>query len=509
MGAPWEKEYAAPAGGAPWEKYGSPETIHPPQVSNPGAPGGGATPPARGLTEKFLRSAGLVGKGLATGAASTAGMLGDAANTAINFALPADHQLGMPSKLLERGLNALGTPTPENGAERAVEGIANFTGGAMLDPVSRGMAKRFAPDAGKPMPLTQKQSTIIEGRKEGYKLPPSQGHGGLTGAVLEGLAGKERVAKDIEIANQRITNKIGRAEAGLGNNEPSAAALKTATDEAIKQGYDPLRNIPGRMTNGGVYRRQLDALVKKNGGLNDSFDNVNPDVLDLARKYQKRTFKPGDAVDAISGLRSNASDAFRTGNSALGRTQRGIADALEKSIELNLGNSPLLGNFRDARKLIAKQTAVGKATVEGSGNVNAINMGGQVQRHPEYFDGGLETMGRFANSFGKYAGIPQTENVVPTNHFTGYVGLGGGLGALGALAMGHPAVAALGAAGAAAPAARLGLRKALMSEPAQRMFVDPKLAPGLLEKMLTNPRLMRGYPAGIQGLFSDDGTDQR
>lgn len=480
-------------------------TSNSPPVSNPGAPGGGATPPARGLTERFLRGAGLVGQGLATGAAGTAGMLGDALNSGLNMALPAGHQLGMPSQALQRGLNNMGAPQAENGAERAVAGISNFVGGAMLDPLSRGMAKRFAPNVGQPRPPTPKEQTIMDARKAGYKLPPSQGHGGVTGALLEGLAGKERVAKDIEIGNQQVTNRIARSEAGVAPGAPlTNDALEAAKQASVDAGYTPLKQA-GQMSNGRVYRQALDSIESRYGNANPSFPGAaHDDVQALVNAYRRRSFDAGDAVESVQNLRRDASGAYRSGNNALAGAQKGISKALEDSMELNLGNSDKLDAFRTARTSLAKQNAVQRALVEGGGDVNAINMGQQFQKDPTKFSGGLDTMGRFASNFGSYAGMPKSEVVVPTNHFTGYTGWGG-IGALGALATGHPLIAAA----AAAPMARLGLRKSLMSEGAQRMFVDPKLGPGLLEKMLTDPRILRGMPAGIQGLFSDDGTNQR
>lgn len=96
-------------------------------------------PPAeaepRGMLDSLARGAGLAGRAVLKAGAAIPGMVGDAANTAINFGLRAvgAPTLGMPSQSMDRGIDAV-TPTPETATERVLfEDVAPavLSGGAL------------------------------------------------------------------------------------------------------------------------------------------------------------------------------------------------------------------------------------------------------------------------------------------------------------------------------------------------------------------------------------------
>ncbi len=87
----------------------------------------------------------------------------------------------------------------------------------------------------------------------------------------------------------------------------------------------------------------------------------NKEVLKLLGDYQQgTTMEPKVALRAIRKLREDASSNFTSEKPekvSLARTQKGIANALEQLIDDNLaagGNQQLLGNYRQARTMIAK-----------------------------------------------------------------------------------------------------------------------------------------------------------
>jgi hypothetical protein len=208
-----------------------------------------------------------------------------------------------------------------------------------------------------------------------------------------------------------------------------ADALKTLSDRGIKQ-----IKIPGRE-------------AKIVGGVN------------------VETFDAGDAIRMTQILRDEASSAFASGQSGLGKAKREAADAIESQIERQLfamgkNGGDLLRNFKESRKLMAKAHDVGDAIREGSGAVNAKTFGAKLQRGKP-LTGGLATIGKFANTFGDVAGIPQSGHANPfTIMDAGYSVAGGAL---------NPLAYTL-------PLARVAARYGLLSNPVQRAVSSPTYA---------------------------------
>lgn len=208
-----------------------------------------------------------------------------------------------------------------------------------------------------------------------------------------------------------------------------ADALKNLSDRGIKQ-----INIPG-------------TEAKTVGGVN------------------VETFDAGDAIKMTQILRDEASSAFAKGDKGLGKAKREAANAIESQIERHLfamgkNGGDLLKNFRESRILMAKAHDVGDAIREGSGAVNAKTFGAKLQRGKP-LTGELATIGKFANTFGDVAGIPQSGHANPfTIMDAGYAVAGGSL---------NPLAYAL-------PLARVGARYGLLSNPVQRAISSPAYA---------------------------------
>jgi hypothetical protein len=114
-------------------------------------------------------------------------------------------------------------------------------------------------------------------------------------------------------------------------------------------------------------------------------------------------FDAGSAMAKISELRSAADDAFRAGNSDIGRASRKAADAIENAIEKHLSvtkQADLLDNFRDARKLYAKTYTVEKAMNPSTGTIDANKLGSLLKRGKPLTDE-LKQAAEFANRFPK------------------------------------------------------------------------------------------------------------
>lgn len=504
----------------------SPGTKVTQQMSNPAAPGGGvAQPPGppivhhapwapEGTTlrtiQHFLedgpapdnptvrnlaRGVGLAGRAIGKGFTGSAYIGADALT---GLARMAGVNTGpLPSQRFDALF-----PQPQGVAEHVLD-FAGQAAGGMGDPMMVAAQRHFNPPPLVPNPTgarlpTPKEQTLMQARREGYVATPSQGKGGIGGSILEGLSGKSKLAKQAQIRNQAVTDELARQASSLAPGAPlTNETLDNAMRAAYESGYAPLENA-GQMTNGRVYRQALDDILAEHGNVNASFPQAaHPDVADLVSSYRQRTFDAGNAVEAIKNLRREAGDAYRANNGALARTKNAIANALESSIELNLNargedGRAMLDAFRAARQQIAKQNVVQRGLVEGSGSVNALKIGQQLQKAPGKLTDQLNTIGKFASVFGPVASMPKAESVVPTS-IQGVAGWSVPTAIAGWVA-GTPAAGAV----ASVPFAQYALRKALLSNAGQRLFVDPNLVPGALSRAMANPAVQRALP-GLLG----------
>jgi hypothetical protein len=476
-----------------------------------------AAQPQRTGTEQLLRALGLSVRPAAEAAGSTAGMVGDALNGAINLggmavnkvgqALGHDPQLpqlGMPSQAISRGIDSV-LPKPETGMEKFVNGAATIGYGmAGMDPLANAISKQLPQAA--PKVLSPREQTLLDAQKAGYLVPPDQVPGSKFGKLAEAFAGKRQLTQEMQVRNQANTNKLLTKGAGLPEGTPlTPEALKEAMSQTYQDGYEPVAQV-GRMTNGGIYRKALDQVLKDYQGASASFpDASNDKVAELVKNYRVPNYDSGDALKAISDLRGNASGLFAT-DPALAHANKGVANALEGSIDLNLRKSQqpgaewMLDAYRAARTQLAKQYEVSKALKVGSGDANAQRLAQSLQRGKPLTDE-LKTVGQFANVAPSLAGIPPTQN--PVGGFGHMVGMGIPPIVAGAVFGPHAGVAA-----AALPVARAGTRALMMSKAGQKM-IGPSLNPGIVEQLLGNPKAMRAFPSALEamGLYGPQEDD--
>jgi hypothetical protein len=205
---------------------------------------------------------------------------------------------------------------------------------------------------------------------------------------------------------------------------------------------------------------------------------------ELSGGLRVKGFDAANGIKMIQILRDEASDAFRVGDSALGKAKREAAKALEDQIERGLAGmgkdgADLLKNFRDARTLMAKSHNVEKALVAEGGQVNAKVLGAALQRGKP-LTGELKTIGAFANNFKDVAGVPKSGHANP------FTIMDFGFGA----ATGNPTL----------PMARVAARYGLLSGKGQKMFAKPDYQPGLLTRGAA-PTLEELRKLGLGGLL--------
>lgn len=391
---------------------------------------------------------------------------------------PATNLAGQTGNALARvagggisGAASAGAINPEDAGTGAMFGASIPGVATIVAPVGRaigaGMAARNAgkaADFAKKAPLTQ---TLQDGVAAGYVVPPSSVSPTLYNTVKESISGKIATAQVASTRNQEVTDRLVRRALGLAEDAPlSTDALRAYRTGQVEAGYEPLRQL-GTIPADTKFAADLQAVIKSNTGKGTIPAIENNAIKDLANAHRSQGFDAGDAVDAIRQLRENAQDAFRKGESALGRANRQIADAYEAAIERAIPtNAPkVLEDYQKSRANIARSFSVEDALKEGTGAVDARKLATQLQKDTP-LDGDLLTVARFASAFPKATQPPSLVAGAGVHNLKSFASSFGGVaGTIG----GGPVV---GAAMAAAPwVVPPALRAQMFSGRAQRALI--------------------------------------
>lgn len=364
---------------------------------------------------------------------------------------------------------AQGESRAQNAAIGGAGGAAGYAVGKGITALGNKLTERAATKAAQSEPMRE---TIAAAKDVGYVFDPTAINPSLPNRVLSGIAGKQNLAQRASIKNQEITNQLAAADIGLPQGQAitkeSLAALKKAEPAQV---YDAMRGL-GEIPVSESYTKALDRLTEAHRGAAKSF-NVKSPVPELVDNYRVSKFDADSAVSAISLLREDAAKAFRAGDTALAKANRGIADALEEE----LGRAPnapkeLLDQFRKARTQFAKIYTVEKSLNDATGNVNAATIGREFAKGKP-LSGNLEKIGRTQQAFQKSLATQKGDampGISPFDAMTGVISSG---------ASGNPSFLAT-------MLARPALQNALLSRPAQSMLAR-QAAPSMFPRMMRNP----------------------
>ena len=362
----------------------------------------------------------------------------------------------------------------ENAATGAAFGAAGQAVGKMAgNAINRIAVRRAAAQAGRQAASAEKNATLAAAQEAGYVVPPAATEGNMTGKILSGLSGKAKTEQLARIRNQRATNDLARNALGLGDDVSITPEVTQAVRRsAFESGYRPLSNL-GEVTTDETYNNTLNAIIRRNAGASRSFpDAATNDIAAAVEPYRVALFNSDDALQQIQVLRDAAGDAFRQGNSQLGKAYREVSGALEDQLERSIDSKEMLGAFREARRLMAKSHTVEEALVVGTGNVDATKLAAALQKGKP-LTGDLETIGKFANAFRDSARTPSGADANP---LTVLDFASGGFGA--GLSASTPAGAIL----LGLPAARVSARYGVLSGVGQRMFTRPNYGSGVIQR---------------------------
>jgi len=326
-------------------------------------------------------------------------------------------------------------------ATRATGGaVVGGLGSAMIDQESAGLGATLGaaiPVVGagvsklipKATQTPEMASAITAARESGYVIPPTQANPTLLNRVLEGTAGKLTTAQNASARNQQVTNKLAARSLGLADDTPITPELLSNIRATAGEAYDAIANsglikpkLYAGLTDTGMlqmsskYSEALDDIAKPFVTAAKGFPESTPSpVIDLVNSLKSNSFDASSAVSMIKQLRTGADDAFRSGNTDVGRASKSIANLLENSVEDHLkktGSVDLLKEFRNSRQLIAKTYSIEKALNQTTGSVDAVKLAGQLQKGKP-LSGELRQAAQFAQAFPKAARTPEQMGSLP------------------------------------------------------------------------------------------------
>jgi len=311
-----------------------------------------------------------------------------------------------------------------------------------------------------------------EGQNVGYVIPPTQVNPSLLNRVIEGSAGKISTAQNASFKNQQVTNRLAAKSLGLPEETVITPEVLSNLRTTAGKSYDAVSNA-GTITPTTSYFQALDEIKQPFVKILKDFPNQKPSsVIELVDSLKSPSFDASSVVSNIKQLRTQADDAFRTGNTDVGKASKKAANAMEDALEEHLKlvkNPDALKNFRDARQTIAKTYSVENALNQTSGSVDAKKLAAQLQKGKP-LSGELKQSAEFAQAFPTAVQTTERMGSIPqTSPLDLYASLG--LGTAG-LYGGDSQTAALGfASGAIRPA----LRATALSKPVQSRLTNQQM----------------------------------
>lgn len=244
-------------------------------------------------------------------------------------------------------------------------------------------------------------AAIRAAQGQGYLIPPSQAKPSLFNRTLEGFSGKLTTAQNASAKNQVVTNRLAAETLGIPTDVPITKEVLTTVRDMAGAKYANIGKT-GMVTPGPAYTTALDDIAAPHLRAMSGFPNAKPSpVISLVESLKSPSFDAAAAVAKIKELRNAADDAYRTGNTDVGRASKRAAKALEDALDdhlVSLGQPDLLQQFRDARQLIAKTYSIEKALNPSTGTVDAQKLAAQLNKGKP-LSGGLKEAADFANRF--------------------------------------------------------------------------------------------------------------
>ncbi len=335
----------------------------------------------------------------------------------------------------------------------------------------------------------------------GFKIPPNMVAPNFKNRLIESIAGKHATQQAISNANIDVAESLVKKELGLPADSPlNTLTMMNYRANQYKQGYDPIKNV-GKIRADDQFTKDLNNIYDKYTGKGTILANDRADIRELVGSYDLKSFHSSDVVDSLAFLREKSGDAFRKGDTAIGKAYKDISNAYENLLQRRLKemadipppspeelimeseggrvfpdfseNKNLLSAYQAARKNMAKSHTIENMIVEGGGTVDPRKIAQEYNNSPLKFEGDLKTLGAFSNAYpkamipDKVSGSPGVNNLRP---------LAGGLASPFATAVGGLPLGLMTALG---PSASQKL--------AENLLISKSFQKSLLEEPALNP----------------------
>lgn len=374
----------------------------------------------------------------------------------------------------------------ENNAERVKSMVAGAAGGAIggiaakgIDKVSQNAAKKVMQKATQKNLDAPVRSLANNARQAGYSLPPSYTNPNFINKSLAKIAGEADLARIASAKNQQVTNNLARKSIGLPEDQPITLEALGSVRQEAGQAYNVLKSL-GQVKTDRRFAKDINDITKTYISAGRDFAVKGGDrIQNVVSQVQGNKFGADAALDMIKIARSEASVAFRAGDTDLGLANQKLANAIESQLERAvIQNTQVpraaVQNFVNARKVIAKTYSIENA-LDASGNVSARKLASTLGKKP--LSGELKQAAEFSQIY------PQLNNVGVHGGngitlFDGIMGVGGGA------ATGNPGVAALALA---RPALKAGLSTSFAGKTLGTPSYNSKLMEALIKANILSP----------------------
>lgn len=397
---------------------------------------------------------------------------------------PQEYEL--PSHSFNQALTSAGVPAPRNLTEGITGAVMSGVAGSQLpNPTMAGAPANFMTPA--QQQAQRLAASLKKSQDAGFVVPPSTTNPSWANKTVETIGGKEASQNAARVTNQSARNAAAATDLGLKPEVFTPEAVAAVKQES-GQAFEAARTIPRVQTDSQYVNDLADVLQKTHGSNADFPGSANPDAAKIVDTYLQPEFGGDAAVSAIKQLRGKASDAYRTGNSELGMTYKGVSGALESQLERGAqqaGGSytDLVSALRQARQTYAKASTIEDALTP-AGDVSGQKLAAAWKRG-EPLSGQTLTAAEHAVNYPK-ANLPANSSNI--SHLNMY-----GAPAI-SLAMEHATGSPLGlVAGAALPMVRAGARSYLLSGAGQAGGLPGQASKAAaLAKALAKPSVMAG-----------------
>lgn len=350
----------------------------------------------------------------------------------------------------------------------AVGGAVGGVAGRGIEKVSQKASQKIAQKATQKALDAPKNALITDARNAGYSVPPSYSNPNFINKSLAKVAGEADLARIASAKNQQVTNNLARKSVGLADDQPITVEALAEVRKQAGQAYKVLNGF-GEIQTDRKFAKDLIDITKNYTSAGRDFNVAGGDrIQNIVNQVRSDRFGSDAALDMIKIARSDASAAFRAGDTDLGLANQKLANAIEGQLERAvIQNTKVpraaVANFINARKVIAKTYSIENA-LDATGNVSARKLASTLGKKP--LTGELKQAAQFSQAY------PQLNNIGVHGGngitlFDSLVGIGGGV------ATGNPAVAAL-------TLGRPALKAGLNSNAAGKLFGTPSYNSALL-----------------------------